>query len=136
MHIGQSDGLGIYFPNDVKVGIATIRIIIDNMNGHDLTRAIVIVRAAMTSSAKKFLNELPDSSVQVQAFEEAELMVNITEHEVLAPRLIFASRTLIDCACCGRAVKPCVLAWSEFKTLSLVCLMHLVRYVPKACTQA
>jgi len=78
-----TDGLGIYFPNDIKVGISTIRVIIDDMNGNDLTKAIVIVRAAMTSSAKKFLNEMPADSVQVQAFEEAELMVNITEHELV-----------------------------------------------------
>jgi len=69
------------------------------MNGNDLTKAIVIVRAAMTSSAKKFLNEMPADSVQVQAFEEAELMVNITEHEVPANKTTYNN---------SNAVRACV----------------------------
>lgn len=45
--------LGLFFPEEAKVGIAPVRAIIERMRDEELTDAIVVIRGGMTPSAKK-----------------------------------------------------------------------------------
>eukprot|EP00039_Didymoeca_costata_P003894 m.70401 g.70401 ORF g.70401 m.70401 type:complete len:210 (-) comp12128_c0_seq1:2134-2763(-) len=79
---GGDDRIGLFFPDEPKVGIQPVRAIIENMRENMLDNAIVLVKTGMTPSARKALSDLAG---QVQAFEDAELIVNITHH-VLVPK--------------------------------------------------
>ena len=67
----------------MKVGIAAVRQIVESMTENDISHAIVVVRVGMTPSAKKALNSAGGDHLQIQSFTEAELMVNITQHELV-----------------------------------------------------
>lgn len=54
------------------------------MQEQNITRAILVVQAGMTPSAKQALAEMAPKYL-LEHFLEAELMVNITEHEVPSP---------------------------------------------------
>lgn len=78
------EALGVFLPSSNKVGIADVRIIIEEMTESDIGAAIVVVKGGMTPSAKKALLEAPSASnLKIQAFDEAELLVNITEHDLV-----------------------------------------------------
>ena len=51
------------------------------MQEENITRAIIIVQQGMTPSAKQSLVDMAPKYI-LEQFMEAELMINITEHEV------------------------------------------------------
>lgn len=80
-----TQGIFIFFPEDAKVGIKPIRKYCDKMSEMGTNRAILIVQEAMTSHAKQALKETVTLGLHMEHFQEAELLVNITEH-VLVPK--------------------------------------------------
>lgn len=74
--------LGVFFPDSSKIGISDVREIYKTMSDQSLTRALVIVKGSMTPSAKKALTE-EHHEISIQAFMENELVVNITQHEMV-----------------------------------------------------
>jgi len=79
----HGESLGLFFPDEQKVGRAAVRQIVESMTDNDMRYAIVVVRVGMTPSAKKALQSAGGDTLQIQSFTEAELMVNITEHELV-----------------------------------------------------
>lgn len=75
----------MFFPTDAKVGIKPIRSYVDKMTEESVNRAILVVQEAMTSHAKQALKETSTLGLTMEHFQEAELLVNITEH-VLVPK--------------------------------------------------
>lgn len=56
------------------------------MNEEDAKRAILVVQQALTAFARQALTEIQASEgLQIEVFQEPELLVNITEH-VLVPQ--------------------------------------------------
>ncbi|XP_030371595.1 DNA-directed RNA polymerases I, II, and III subunit RPABC1-like [Scaptodrosophila lebanonensis] len=75
------DVILVYFSDDIKVGIKTIRDCVTRMNTADIFHAILIIRSRMTPTARMSLQELP--RYRMEYFTERELMYNITEHEMV-----------------------------------------------------
>ena len=48
-----SDQMFVYFPDDPKVGIKTIKTYCQRMQEENISRAIIVVQAGMTPSAKQ-----------------------------------------------------------------------------------
>lgn len=78
-----TDQLFVFFPDEVKVGVKTIKTLAERMRSEGVKRAIMIVQQNMTPFAKQCLNEM-QPKYHIELFQEAELLVNITKH-VLVP---------------------------------------------------
>lgn len=86
MLVGKLDDvdekLFVFFPEEPKVGVKPIRRYLDEMKRESVKRAIILVQDSMTPFAKQALNELAPQYV-LEQFAEAELLVDITEHELV-----------------------------------------------------
>ena len=68
-----------------KVGVKPIKRYVERMGEDDVKRAILVVQESMTAFAKTAMLEIMSAQgVTLEQFQEAELLVNITEH-VLVP---------------------------------------------------
>eukprot|EP00262_Sarcandra_glabra_P000551 TRINITY_DN10646_c0_g1_i1.p1 TRINITY_DN10646_c0_g1~~TRINITY_DN10646_c0_g1_i1.p1 ORF type:complete len:204 (-),score=34.79 TRINITY_DN10646_c0_g1_i1:86-697(-) len=73
----------VFFPEEQKVGVKTIKTYINRMKSENVSRAILVVQQNLTPFAKTCISEI-SSKFQLDVFQEAELLVNIKEH-VLVP---------------------------------------------------
>eukprot|EP00045_Choanoeca_perplexa_P003300 m.29740 g.29740 ORF g.29740 m.29740 type:complete len:217 (-) comp11971_c0_seq1:69-719(-) len=80
-----TQNISIFMPDSNKVGVAVIREYVVEMKDNNVNNAIVVVQKALTSSAMKAVRECNAAGNFMQVFEETELVVNITQHE-LVPR--------------------------------------------------
>jgi len=77
-----SDQLLVFFPEDEKVGVKPIRTYMDRLKEEGIRRAIVVVIKDITPFAKQALEEMAPKFI-VEHFSEAELLIDITEHELV-----------------------------------------------------
>lgn len=77
-----SDKIYVFFRDDAKLGVSTIKNIKDLIVTEGVYRAIIVVQNELKSNARSELNFF--SEVRIEAFLEDELLVNVTEH-VLVP---------------------------------------------------
>lgn len=82
-----TDQLFVFFPEEPKVGIKTIKTYCQRMQQENITRAIIIVQLGMTPSAKQSLVDLAPKYIMEQ-FMESELLVNITEHQLVPEHVL------------------------------------------------
>ncbi|XP_020322963.1 DNA-directed RNA polymerases I, II, and III subunit RPABC1 isoform X3 [Oncorhynchus kisutch] len=89
-----TDQMFVFFPEEPKVGIKTIKMYCQRMQEENITRACIVVQMGMTPSAKQgpvrtplFLSfqSLVDMAPKyiLEQFLPQELLINITEHEVV-----------------------------------------------------
>jgi DNA-directed RNA polymerases I, II, and III subunit RPABC1 len=81
-----TDQIFVFFADEAKVGVKTIRGYAETMEGEKIFRAIVVVEQGITPFAKQVLQNLAPR-LNMEQFHESELLVNITEH-VLVPKHI------------------------------------------------
>ncbi|XP_026405608.1 DNA-directed RNA polymerases II and IV subunit 5A-like [Papaver somniferum] len=79
----NDDHIYVFFPNNPKVNIDTMKICIKRMQNDEVYKAIVVAQQNLTPVAKKFITEF-SSKFHMEVFQEAELLVNISRH-VLVP---------------------------------------------------
>ena len=77
-----TDQMFVFFPDNPKIGIRTIRAYCKRMQEVDIYRAIIVVQKEMTPSAKQSLQVMAPKYI-LEQFMEAELSMNITEHELV-----------------------------------------------------
>ncbi|CAD5216341.1 unnamed protein product [Bursaphelenchus xylophilus] len=82
-----TDQMYVFFPEDPKIGIKTIKAFCQQMQEQNITRAIIVVQGGMTPSSKQAVNDMMPK-YQLEVFLEAELMVNITEHELVPEHVV------------------------------------------------
>ncbi|GAB1609146.1 DNA-directed RNA polymerases I, II, and III subunit RPABC1 isoform X1 [Argonauta hians] len=82
-----TDQMFVFFPEDPKVGIKTIKTYCQRMQEENITRAIIIVQAGMTPSAKQALVDMAPKYI-LEQFLEAELLVNITSHMLVPEHVV------------------------------------------------
>jgi DNA-directed RNA polymerase I, II, and III subunit RPABC1 len=81
-----ADQLLVFFPDEVSVGIKTIKKYCEIMLKQSVGRGIVVYQDKITPSAAKVISEV-SHSYHLESFQEADLLVNITEH-ILVPQHI------------------------------------------------
>ncbi|EOD16322.1 hypothetical protein EMIHUDRAFT_430670 [Emiliania huxleyi CCMP1516] len=87
-----TDQIFVFWPTDPKVGVKPIKRYMDRMNEDDVKRAILVVQQSLTAFAKQAIVEIcAQEGTILEQFQEAELLVNITEH-VLVPMHVVLSR--------------------------------------------
>ncbi|XP_004511328.1 DNA-directed RNA polymerases II and IV subunit 5A-like [Cicer arietinum] len=78
-----SDQIYVFFPEEVKVGVKTMKTYTNRMNSENVYRAILVCQTSLTPFARTCIAEV-SSKFHLEVFQEAELLVNIKEH-VLVP---------------------------------------------------
>ncbi|GAA5906801.1 DNA-directed RNA polymerase core subunit RPB5 [Sporobolomyces salmoneus] len=74
----------VFYAEEASVGIKTMRKFIEILETQKISRGILIYKTSMTPSANKVITAM-SSQFTIEAFQESELLVNITHH-VLVPR--------------------------------------------------
>jgi len=82
-----TDQMYVFFPEDVKIGIKNIKAFCHQMQDNNVTRAIIVVQGGLTPSAKQAINDMMPKYL-LEIFLEAELMVNITEHDLVPEHVV------------------------------------------------
>lgn len=82
-----TDQMFIFFPEEPKVGIKTIKTYCHRMQEENISCAIIIVQTGMTPSAKQSLTDMAPKYI-LEQFLEAELKVNITEHMLVPEHVL------------------------------------------------
>lgn len=85
-----TDQIFVFFPEEVKVGVKTIKQLAERMRNEGVKRAIMVVQQNMTPFAKQCLNEM-QPKYHIELFQEAELLVNITKHVLVPEHRILTS---------------------------------------------
>ncbi|KAM7259605.1 hypothetical protein ACFE04_015346 [Oxalis oulophora] len=82
-----SDQIYIFFPEEAKVGLNTIKAYIKRMDSDSVFRAILVVQQNLTPFARTFLTGATDISKKfhLEVFQESELLINVTHH-ILVPK--------------------------------------------------
>ena len=75
------DQMFVFFPDEPKIGIKTVKNYCQRMQEENISRAIIVVQMGMTPSAKQALSDMAPKYI-LEQFLESELLINITEHEV------------------------------------------------------
>lgn len=72
----------VFFPDEVKVGVKTIKSLAERMRSDSVQKAILVVQGNMTPFAKQCLQEMQPKYL-IELFLEQELLVNITKHTLV-----------------------------------------------------
>ncbi|GAB2284678.1 DNA-directed RNA polymerases II and IV subunit 5A [Dionaea muscipula] len=83
MRDNKDEKIYVFFPEEEKVGVKTIRNYTNRMNSENVSRAILVIAKKVTNSAKACLGVV-QSQCYLETFLESELLVNVTKH-VLVP---------------------------------------------------
>ncbi|XP_065834812.1 DNA-directed RNA polymerases I, II, and III subunit RPABC1-like [Oscarella lobularis] len=80
----------VFFPEEPKVGIKTIKTYVQRMQDESISRAIIVVQVGMSPSAKQALTDMAPKYT-LEYFEETELLVNITDHELVPQHVVMTN---------------------------------------------
>eukprot|EP00270_Netrium_digitus_P012246 TRINITY_DN3960_c0_g1_i1.p1 TRINITY_DN3960_c0_g1~~TRINITY_DN3960_c0_g1_i1.p1 ORF type:complete len:209 (+),score=63.17 TRINITY_DN3960_c0_g1_i1:112-738(+) len=92
------DVIYVFFPEEPKVGVKTIKTYAESMRSSNVKRAILVVQQSLSPFAKQCLAQMAPV-YNLEVFQEAELLVNVKEHELVPKHQVLAEnekQTLLD----------------------------------------
>ncbi|XP_054646390.1 DNA-directed RNA polymerases I, II, and III subunit RPABC1 [Dunckerocampus dactyliophorus] len=90
-----TDQMSVFFPEEPKVGIKTIKMYCQKMQEENITRAIIVVQMGMTPSAKQSLVDMAPKYI-LEQFLQQELLINITEHELVPEHTVMTKEEVTE----------------------------------------
>ncbi|PPD85924.1 hypothetical protein GOBAR_DD17151 [Gossypium barbadense] len=78
----NSDQIYVFFPEEAKVGVKTMKTYTNRMKSENVFRAILVVQQNLTPFARTCINEI-SSKFHLEVFQEAELLINVKEHALV-----------------------------------------------------
>lgn len=91
----DSNQLFVFFPEDEKVGVKPIKVYTDRMRAEAVSNAIMVLRVDITPFAKQAVQEMSDA-FRIEHFKEAELLVDITHHQLVPEHLVLTQNEKIE----------------------------------------
>ncbi|KAG0716927.1 DNA-directed RNA polymerases I, II, and III subunit RPABC1 [Chionoecetes opilio] len=85
-----TDQMFVFFPDEPKVGVRTIKTYCTRMQEENIQRAIIVVQSGMSPSAKQALVDMAPKYI-LEQFLESELLINITEHELVPEHVVMTA---------------------------------------------
>ncbi|KAK9108081.1 hypothetical protein Syun_024092 [Stephania yunnanensis] len=82
-NLKREDLIYVFFPEEPKVGVKTMKTYTNRMKSENVFRAILVVQQQLTPFARTCISQI-SSKFHLEVFQDAELLVNIKEH-VLVP---------------------------------------------------
>ena len=58
------------------------------MKDNNVSRAIIVIKGSLTSIAKTAISELSQQGFKLEYFQDAELLVDITEHKLVPEHIL------------------------------------------------
>lgn len=88
---GRSDSgtIWVEFNNDDNVGIKQVRSFATFLSGHNYHTGILVTKVHITSSALRIVPSVSDT-VRIETFQEVDLLVNITQHELVPQHAVLS----------------------------------------------
>eukprot|EP00545_Synedropsis_sp_CCMP1620_P007964 CAMPEP_0119013050 /NCGR_PEP_ID=MMETSP1176-20130426/7781_1 /TAXON_ID=265551 /ORGANISM="Synedropsis recta cf, Strain CCMP1620" /LENGTH=213 /DNA_ID=CAMNT_0006966099 /DNA_START=13 /DNA_END=654 /DNA_ORIENTATION=- len=83
----EGNQMFVFFPEDEKVGVKPIKVYTDRMRAEGVGNALMVLRVDITPFAKQAVAEMADS-FRMEHFKEAELLVDITQHQLVPEHLV------------------------------------------------
>ncbi|CAG8520670.1 5888_t:CDS:2 [Ambispora leptoticha] len=90
-----TEQLLVTFPTEKPVGVKYLKTICTRMSETKVTRGIIVYQGNMTAAANKAIQSMnqgdrvPDKAYyEIDSFSEAELLVNITEHQLVPTHIV------------------------------------------------
>ncbi|KAK2542262.1 Polr2e [Columba guinea] len=90
-----TDQMFVFFPEEPKVGIKTIKMYCQRMQEENITRALIVVQQGMTPSAKQSLVDMAPKYI-LEQFLQQELLINITEHELVPEHVVMTKEEVTE----------------------------------------
>jgi DNA-directed RNA polymerase I, II, and III subunit RPABC1 len=81
----------IEFSAKEKTGVEQIKEFGARIFKQEINNGIMIIKGAVTTLCKQAISELSETGIHIETFEEKELIVNITEHELVPKHMILSS---------------------------------------------
>ncbi|KAK4283832.1 hypothetical protein QN277_000741 [Acacia crassicarpa] len=94
----SSDQIYVFFPEEAKVGVKTMKTYTNRMKSENVSRAMLVVQQNLTPFARSCIAEI-SSKFHLEVFQEAELLVNIKEHVLVPEHQVLADqekKTLLE----------------------------------------
>lgn len=94
----SGDQIYVFFPDEPKVGVKTMKTYTNRMNSENVYRAILVTQTNLTPFARTCISEI-SSKFHLEVFQEAELLVNIKEHELVPEHQVLTDaekKTLLE----------------------------------------
>lgn len=85
-----TDQMFVFFPDEPKIGIKTVKNYCQRMQEDSISRAIIVVQQDMTPSARQALKDMAPKYI-LEQFLESELLINITEHDLVPEHVVLTA---------------------------------------------
>uniref|UniRef100_A0A2P2I0E3 DNA-directed RNA polymerases I, II, and III subunit RPABC1 n=1 Tax=Hirondellea gigas TaxID=1518452 RepID=A0A2P2I0E3_9CRUS len=82
-----TDQMFVFFPDEGKVGVRTIKTYCTRMQEENIQRAVIVVQSGMSFSAKQALVDMAPKYI-LEQFLESELLINIMEHDLVPEHVV------------------------------------------------
>lgn len=86
---GEEEYLYVEFSDSPKIGVSEITTFGQKLHNQGVTNGLLILRGTITSLAKQTIKDL-ETLLHLEVFEEKELIINITEHELVPKHYILS----------------------------------------------
>ncbi|CAF4517442.1 unnamed protein product [Rotaria sp. Silwood2] len=83
-----TDTMIVQFPDQPKIGVDRIKDYFKKMQEESIPHSILVVQTGLTPAARDLITELQNKSFSFQVFLESELLINITEHNLVPKHVI------------------------------------------------
>ena len=87
----QTDDIFVFFPEEEKLGVPTIKDVCKCMEDHDVAKSIIVMESEVTAFARRALEKV-SGQCRIETFKQAELMINITKHKLVPTHEILSDK--------------------------------------------